>query len=278
MRALPTFAALVLLGAQGTAQHQAGNSASSATYFMAAVELGSGADADTLLYRLQGSQGSGVVVEPDSSSLTYRMRGGFYGALTSPVLGQPWLTGATPFFVKQLGNPNLTLHGTELWLGPTPVMTLGGQLAGTILRTAHQMVVSVPDQPVPGYQPVVFTNTAGTTRLNEGIGVLPMIEKREPLNGTDPNYIRIHALQTDIVLLVLSGAPSLGIQLFDYRHYLLLDPNQVLFLDAFFVGDPSGKTTIPLPPYPSGLVWVQALAFTLDPGYAPASWTNAVAL
>jgi hypothetical protein len=270
--------AAAVLGTAAAAQHQAGNTASSATYFMAAIELGSGDDADTFLYRLQSSQGSGVVVEPDASSTTYRMRGGFFGALTSPVLGQPWLTGATPFFVKQVGNPNITLHGTELWLGPTPTVTLGGQTATTILRTVHQMVVTVPDQPVPGYQPVVFSNLAGTTRLNEGIGVLPMIEKREPLNGADPNYLRIHALFTDIVLLVLSGAPSVGIQLFDFRHLLLLDPGQVVFLDAFFIGDPDGKMTIPLPPYPSGLVWVQALAFTLDPGYAPASWTNAVML
>ena len=278
MRAFPAFVALLLLAALGTAQHQAGHAASSTTYFMAAVEFGSAEDAGTLLYRLRGSQGSGVVVEPDAASPTYRIRGGFYGASTAPVLGQPWLTGAQPFFLKRTGNGTLTLRGTELWLGPTPTVTIGGQPALVIARTVDQMQVSVPIQPVPGFQPVTFSNIAGASTMNEGVGVLPMIEKREPLNGADPNYIRIHTLPFDFVLLALGGAPGVGIQILDFYHQLLLDPGQVFFTNVFFIADPDGHLTIPIPPFPTGLVWVQGLAITADPSYTPGSWTNVVAL
>ena len=157
-------------------------------------------------------------------------------------------------------------------------MTIGGQFATTVVRTVSQMIVTVPNQPVPGFQPVVFSNSAGTTELPEGVGVLPMIEKREPLNGVDPNYIRIHTLPNDIVLLVLGGALGPGLQILDFGYQLLLDPGQVIFTDAFFVADPDGKTTIPIPPFPSGLVFVQALSITADPSYTPGSWTNPVAL
>jgi hypothetical protein len=278
MRAFLTTTALLLLSAFGAAQHQAGNAASSPTYFMAAVELGSAEDADTAIYRLRSSQGSGLVNEPDAGSSTYRMRGGFFGALTAPVLGQPWMTAARPFFLKRSNNGNLTVHGTELWLGPTPTVTIGGQPASVVGRTVDQMVVSVPLQPVPGFQSVTFTNTVGASILTEGVGVLPMIEKREPLNGVDRNYLRVHTLPFDVVLLVLASAPGPGFQVLDFNHVLLLDPGQVVATDAFFVGDPDGKTTIPLPPFPTGLAWLQALSFTADPSYFPASWTNVVAL
>ena len=49
----------------------AGNAASSATYFMAAVDFGSAEDANTPLYRLQGEQGSGVVAEPDAGRVEH---------------------------------------------------------------------------------------------------------------------------------------------------------------------------------------------------------------
>ncbi|MBL8751992.1 MAG: hypothetical protein JNK15_01720 [Planctomycetes bacterium] len=278
MLALRFAAAVSLLAAFGSAQHTTPNSASSPTYFLSAIDFGSGEDADTLLYRLRGEQGAGVVTEPDAASATYRMRGGFLGALTAPVTGQPWLTAARPFFLKPAGNGNLTLHGTELWLGPTPTITIGGQTAPVIARTVDQMLVSVPNQPVPGFQPVVFSNTAGSTVLPEGVGVLPMVEKREPLDGASPNYLRIHTMPFDVVLLILAESQGPGFQVLDFHYQLLLNPATVIFTDAFFVADPDGKTTIPIPPFPTGLVHVQALAVTADPSYYPASFTNPVAL
>lgn len=278
MKPLAITAVMLGLVASAGAQHTSGNAASSASYFLSAAEFGSAEDADTLLYRLRGTQGSGVVAEPDAGSTTYRMRGAFLGALTSPVLGSPWLTGVRPFWIKPSGNGNLTVHGTELWLGSPPTVTIGGAPAGVVTRTVDHMVVTPPTLTVPGFQPVQFTNSAGTSVLPEGVGVLPMMEKREPLNGADPNYIRVHALPFDIVLLVLAESTSPGIQVLDFNYQLLLNPATVVFTNAFFVTDAEGKTTIPIPPFPSGLLFVQSLAITSDPSYYPGMWTNPLAL
>jgi hypothetical protein len=278
MRALLFSVATTSFCAAAAAQHTSGYAASSPTWFLSAAEFGSAEDADTLLYRLRSTQGAGVVVEPDAASPTYRMRGGFTGALSAPVLGQPWLTGVRPFWIKPNGNSDLTVHGSELWLGPTPTVTIGGVPAGVVARTVDQMVITPPPLTVPGFQPVVTTNSAGSSVLPEGVGVLPMLEQREPLNGADPNHLRIHALPFDIVLLVLAGSQAPGIQVLDFQYVLLLHPSTVFFTDAFLVTGADGKTTIPLPPFPTGLVHVQALVITADPSYYPGMWTNPLAL
>ena len=105
-----------------------------------------------------------------------------------------------------------------------------------------------------------------------------MIERREPFNGADRNYLRIHTLPFDVVLLVLGGGFGPGIQILDFHHQLLLDLGSVFYTDAFLVADPEGITTIPLPPFPPGLLFVQALDITADPDDFPGSWTNALAL
>ena len=107
MRALLIPALVPLLAAFGVAQQQISGSASSQTYFLAATEFGSGGEADTLLYKLQPSQGTGLVVEPQSQSANYVMVGGFPAALTAPVTGRLWMSGVRPFFVPQVGNPLL---------------------------------------------------------------------------------------------------------------------------------------------------------------------------
>lgn len=278
MRALLPQTLALMLGAMCSAQHTASNAASSQSYFLSAVEFASGSDSNTLLYRVQSSQGTGVVTEPDAASATYRIRGGFTGALTSPVLGQPWLTGVLPYYVKPSGNGNLTLHGTELWLGPSPLITVGGLAATNVVRTVDKMVIAMPTQPVPGYQPVTFTNAAGTSTLPEGVGVLPLVEKREPLNGFDPNFVRFRAQQGDFVVLVVGLALSAPLQVLDFQYQLLLDPNQVTLTDLLFVGNPDGTITIPLFGFPTGIAHVQVLALTTDPAYAPGMWSNVVLL
>lgn len=280
MRALGLLVAALGLAASAAAQQAISGSASSPTYFVAASNFGSGEEADTAFYKLQPSQGAGVVVEPDAASSTYRMRGGFPAALTSPTLGTMLLTGARPFYLKPVDNPTLTLHGTQLWLGNTPTVNVGGATgpAGVILRSVDQIVVNLPPLTVPGLQNVTVTNSTGASVLVEGVGVLPMMEKREPLNGADPNELRIRTLPGDVVLLALGGSTVPGIQVLDFDYLLLLNPNDVYVTTAFFVTDPEGLTRIPLPPYPSGFLYTQSLVITADPSYTPGSWTNAVAL
>lgn len=276
--------ASLLLGASGVAQAAGTGSStgasSSATYFISAVEFSSGGEADSLFYKVRSAVGSGVVTEPDASSTTYRIRGGFFGAFTAPMLGTPWITGASPMFVKPSGSQTLTLHGTELWTGTGPIVTVGGAAASVVSRTASQAQVTVPPQPIPGYQPVTFTTSAGQTKLDSGVGVMPMVETREPLNGWDPNFLRFHVSAGDFVILGLATSlfPA-GITIADWKYKLLLDPNEIVLTDSYFVGDPEGKLTLTIPPFfASGQVHVQALVLTNDPTYAPASFTNVQSL
>ncbi|HEX6810465.1 MAG TPA: hypothetical protein VF384_02475 [Planctomycetota bacterium] len=278
MRTLLVSTLLPLLGTVGVAQQQISGSASSQTYFLVASEFASGDEANTLLYNLRPAQGAGLVAEPTSQSATYAMFGGFPAALSASVIGRPWLTGAEPFYVPQLGGSQLILHGTEMWLGGTPTVTIGGQVVNVGSRSADTVVVTKVNQPVPGLQRVEITNNLGTTALEEGIGVLPMLELREPMNGTDPNRIRYHGAPGDLVLL------GVGVNLAPipwvfpgFGYSLQLDPAN-LFLTLLYVSDAEGKVNIPLPPHPSGFFRVQALVATNDPGFAPGSWTNPLLL
>lgn len=278
MRAFLATTLGLLLGAHGAAQNQGTNSAASANYFVASIEFGSAEDTNTAIFRLQGSQGSGVVNEPDASSATYRMRGGFYGALTSPVLGQPWLTGTAPYYVQPRTAQNVVLHGTELQLGSSPLVTVGGQPVTNVVRTVDQMTVNIPAQQVPGPKSVAFTNNVGSTTLVDGLVVLPVVEKREPLNGFDPNFVRFRAQAGDFLVLVVGLAPVAGLAVLDFHHQLLIDPNQVTLTDLLFVGNADGTITIPLFGFPTGIAHVQVLALTTDPAYAPGMWSNMVVL
>jgi hypothetical protein len=275
MRAFAVCLPLLLL-APLAAQQQFSGASSSQNYFMAAVELGSGEDADSTLYRLRSSQGSGVVVEPDASSATYRMRGGFFGALSAPLTGQPWLTAVRPFFVPQTGSPNLTLHGTEMYLGSTPTVQIGGQPASTGARFVDRMVATLPDQPAPGFQPVLVSNNLGQTVLNEGVGVLPMFYLREPADGYERTELRYQGTPGDMMILALGiGQVQNGYVLPGYRYALQIDPNLILATNFFAVLDPEGTMTLQLPRFaPTNLLRVQSLVLTNNPGYAPGSWTN----
>lgn len=278
MRTLIISTLLPLLGAAGEAQQQISGSASSQSYFLVTAELANGEETNSLLYNLRPSQGNGLVVEPISQSSTYVILGGLPAMLSTPVIGRPWVTGVSPFYVPQFGQPQLILHGTEMWLGGTPTVSIGGQNAPVSGRTADTVLVTMPVQPVPGLQPVQITNNLGTTTLNEGVGVLPMLELREPMNGTDPNRIRYHGSSVDFVILGIGThlAPA-GLVLPGFNYSLQLDPNTVL-LTLAYLADAEGRFDVPLPPFPSGWFRVQALVWSSDPGYAPGSWTNELPL
>ena len=278
MRTLFISTLLPLLGAMSAAQQQISGSASSQTYFLVAADWSNGEETNTLLYNLRPSQGNGLVVEPISQSSTYLILGGFPAMLSAPIIGQPWITGVSPFYVPQFGQPQLVLHGTEMWLGGMPTVTIGGQNATVSGRTADTVMVTAPVQPVPGLQPVQITNNLGTTTLHEGVGVLPMLELREPMNGTDPNRIRFHGSSGDLVVFGIGTnlAPTPWVWP-GYGYSLQLDPSSVL-LTLVYLPDAEGRFDVPLPPFPSGWFRVQALVWTNNAGYAPGSWTNVLPL
>ena len=149
-----------------------------------------------------------------------------------------------------------------------------------VSRAVDEITATASLQLKPGYQPVTLTTGAGSSRLDAGVGVLPMIDTPEPLNGWDPNALRFHVSQGDFLIFGLaSRVLPVGIQIEDWNHSLLLDPNDIVLTDSFFVGDPEGKLTLTIPPFfASGQVHCQALVITNDPTYAPASFTNVLSL
>jgi hypothetical protein len=280
MRAFSTLALPLLALAPLTAQQQFSGASSSSNYVISSVELGSGEEADTLLYKVQPSQGAGVVVEPDCASATYVITAGFPAVLDATVTGSPWMTAVRPFFVPQFGNPTVRLHGTEMFLGSTPTVTIGGQPAAVGGRTVDEILVTLPDQPVPGFQPVVVTNGLGSTILTEGVGVLPLLENREPMNTATPIEIRYQGTQNDLMILALGfGTTPTPLTLPGYGYSLQLEPSGLITSTFYFVSSPDGRLEIHGPAIPFvGLFHVQALVLTDNPGYAPGSWTNATVL
>lgn len=192
----------------------------------------------------------------------------------------PWVTGVTPRFVKPSGAPTIQLRGSQLAAGSNPVVEIGDAVATVISRAGDQVSATVPTLAVPGYKSVTLTTSTGSSRLDSGIGVLPMIDTPEPLNGWDPNALRFHVSQGDFLIFGLGMTLStVGLQFEDWKYRLMLDPNDIVLTNAYFVSDPEGKLTLAIPPFfASGVVHCQALVITNDPSYAPASFTNVLSL
>ena len=256
----------------------AAQSASSRNYFLSSVELASGEEADTLLYKLRPAQGAGLVPEPDSRSTHYVMTGGFPATLDAPVIGRPWITGVRPFYVPQRGSPTLTIHGTELNLGPSPTVTIGGQTASVGVREVDRMSVTLPVQPVPGYQRVLVSNTMGDTVLTSGVGVLPMLELLCPLQSTVPGGLRFRGTVGDVMILALGIAIAPTPFVLDGFGYSLQIDQSFLAVSSGYVLSGSDTIDFVVPPLTViGTILVQAFDFgSTNPGYAPGSFTNVV--
>ncbi|MFO1050906.1 MAG: hypothetical protein U1F36_01670 [Planctomycetota bacterium] len=278
MHKLLITASLLCCATSLVAQHKQSGSSSSQTWFLSCIELASGEEQDTLLYKLRPAQGAGVVPTPCASSATYVLDGGFPAMLDAPVTGQPWMTAVRPQFVPQRGNPTLTVHGTELDLGPTPGLTFGGSPATPGPRLVDSFQVTLPDQPVPGYQPVVLTSPLGNSILSEGIGVLPMVELSCPTQTNTPDGIRFRGTQGDAFVIGLSfGLAPVPFVLAPYGYEFQLDFG-LLVLTPGVVLSSSDTYELVVPPLAiTGLMYVQTFTFaTSNPGYAPGSFSNVV--
>lgn len=281
MRALLLLLASVAgAAASAVAQDRAGVAYSSPSYFLTAIDLGSGEEADSAAHKLRQVLGTGVVAEPFSGSATYFLRGGFPAMLTSATMGAPMLAGMTPFFVGQVGSPSAVAAGFDLLPGGLPTITIGGQPATVTQWTTDHVTVDVPDQPVPGFQPVTLTNGVGTARLERGVAVLPLLFNREPLNVATPLHSTLVATQGDIALLVLSfGRLPAPVPVLDARYGLMLDPSLLITTAMITVTEADGTFVLQAPPLPIvGQLYYQALVITTNPTYAPWSWTNDVTL
>jgi hypothetical protein len=257
----------------------AAQSASSAAFFLATGETAAGGSCQSFVHKLTGTLGCGAPAQR-AVSPAFVLLGGFTAGAEAPVTGRPWLAGVAPRFSPMGGGAALTLHGTELDLGPTPAVTIGGQAAVAGARTRDAIQTVLPPQPAPGYLDVVVANLHGTTTLPRGIGILPLVEKVQPARDFEPFDLLYRGTQGDLIVwCVAASAPALGIRLPGFGHAYELDPFNPIILPVTVATDPLGEFRLGVPPVSlAGPIFVQCLAVSFNPGYAPGSFTNFIRL
>jgi IPT/TIG domain-containing protein len=257
----------------------AAQSASGTTQFLVASEVAAGGSTQSFAHRLTGTLASGPLAKR-ATSTGYVLLGGFPAAIETPASGTPWLTHVAPAYAPLLGGTALTLHGTELNLGPVPQITIGGVAAVPGARTNATMQTTLPQQPVPGYQPVTVQNSYGSSTLPTGIGVLPLIDFPVAHQPNVPLGLRYLGAQGDQFVLALAlGSNAAPLVLPPFHHGLQLDLFTLVVLPAIPVTDPSGELTIGLPAVaPPVPIWLQGFSLSQNPGWSPGSFTNVTRL
>jgi hypothetical protein len=257
----------------------AAQAASGTTHFLVASESSAGGTTQSFVHRLTGTLSSGVPAAR-ATSPGYVLLGGFPAAIETTATGTPWLTHVTPGHGPLLGGTAVTLHGTELNLGPVPQITIGGVAAVPGARTNATLQTVLPRQPRPGYQAVTVQNTSGSSTLSKGIGVLPLIEFPVAHQSNVPLDLRYRGARGDQFVLALAlGSNPFPLVLPPFHHGLQLDLFTLFVLPPITVTDPGGVLTIGLPAAaPAVPIWFQGFSFSQDPGWFPGSFTNVARL
>jgi hypothetical protein len=280
MKRIAVNAVIALLVLTGGLSAQA---ASSTTYFLPGCEASNGGVAGSTTFRLEASFGSGVV-PTRAASTNYRLLGGFNAAIETPAAGRPWLTGVRPLHGPILGGTaRYDVHGTELQLGAATNVTIGGRTAPVVSRTRDKVVVTLPAQPAPGWQPVTATNAGGTAYLPRGIGILPMVDRPQVIEINQPFRVTYRGTPGDVVFLAVAGGKlPFAISIPPYHHGLELNIGALIgpVAGPFVVTDPSGELHLDFPGIPFVRpIYVQMLGLpAFNPGYVPGSFTNVMAL
>lgn len=257
----------------------AAQSASSASWFLVAGEVGPGGSCQSFLHSLTGTASAGAPAAFAVSS-SFVLLGGFPAAIGTPAAGSPWLSGVEPVFAPLLGGTALTLHGTGLNLGPTAAITVGGQTATMGARTNATVQTAVPPQPQPGYQPVVVQDPFGASTLPRGMGILPLLDLPVAHQSNVPFRLRYFGAQGDLVVIGLAfGISPVTIPVPPFHHGLQLDLMSLFAMPLMSVASADGVLSLNLPAVvPSGPILFQAVSLTQDPGWFPGSFTNVVRL
>ena len=265
-----TSAVALCCTAAGTTQ-----AATSKGHVLAQSELSNGRTSQSTKYVLQSAIGQGATARR-SSTTKYLLEGGFPATLSVSARGQPWLTAVRPAAATLRSKAALTLHGTELDLGTNPTVHIGGQKAAIVSRSRETITTVLPLQPAPGWQPVTVQNNLGTTVLPRGLAVLPLIETRPAAADGVPIELVFRGTKGDSILWAMGigqGPP----QVLSGAHFgfAILPPTFIIYT-GFAIADQNGELKLfsGAPRYPTGLIYLQALFLTTNPGYAPACFSN----
>jgi hypothetical protein len=251
--------------------------ASSTNHFLASFEFGAGGRASSSNHVLHASFGDGAVAAR-ASTANHELTGGFNAALDAATTGRPWLSTVSPRYTAMRSGASVTIFGTELNLGST--VTIGGQAATVQTKAKDRITIALPNQPVPGWQPVTVNSTSGNHTLGQGIGILPMLETGPAAASDVPFSIVFRGSPGDTIVWALGVAPITPIPLGGFGYGFGLNPGLMMMLPGFGMPSADGvfKMSFPATTYPTGLIYVQAVFASSNPGYAPGAFTNILRL
>lgn len=271
---LSACAAVLGLGALVAAQ-----AATATAHTLLQHELSDGRQTNSSTYRLDGAFGVGATARR-ATSQSYVLQGGFSSTLDVSGTGKPWLTAVQSRFITLLGQPTVRLKGTELHLGTRPTVRIGGIATTVVTRTPHQLTTTVPLLRQPGWLPVEVQNSLGTTILPRGIGVLPLLDTDPaPTSGKDFDLV-FRGTKGDIVHWAMGIGESPPLTVPGVHFGFALNPTLFIVFTGFAITNDDGVLRIPIKAqtYPVGLIYLQAMFLSPNPGYAPGAFSNVIRL
>lgn len=274
----PLLLALVLtwMPVVATAQkHADGSGSSSLTYFSEVHAVADGGYARSATYAVTATIGQ--MVGGAASSATYAVHGGFVPALDAVSI-EPWLTYATPSYVMPRSKDLVWLSGARLDLG-APTVTVAGRPAAVVASSATDVAIRMPALSEPGWHSIELHNASGTTSLERGIGVLPLLYT-EGAPASEVEYdIVFRGSRGDVVLWALGVSPGIRLSIAPYLHGLTISSSYIKLLPSMMVSANNGEVRFGVPTMPTTMaIYVQGLFVTSNPGYAPGSFSNLLKL
>jgi len=271
--------AIALLAAPLKSQRDGGGSASSSTFLLPSSVLGGGGPSASKTYKLTASFGSGVTANA-SASHTFKLLGGFCATLEAKLALSPWVTAVSPLYAPLKGGTKFQVNGSNLHLGASTSVQVGTQHAVVSTRGRAFVRATTPAQSTPGWHDVRVTAGGNSSTLPRAMGVLPMLDLERPAIPGVPFDVSFRGSKGDAVVWMLSGgSASHAFTLPGFGHKFDLDIFTVMIITTMPILSPDGTASLPLP----GVLWtrpirLQGLVLTLNPGYAPGSFTNVVQL
>ena len=143
-------------------------------------------------------------------------------------------------------------------------------------RTAESITTGLPMQFEPGWLSVEISNSHGTTVLPRGVGVLPLIETDPaPASGKEFDLV-FRGTKGDQVIWALGLSQSRPLIVTGLNFGFALGPPPYIILSGFQITRDDGvlRFSSRAQKFPAGLLYIQAVFLSANPGYAPGSFSN----
>lgn len=267
-------ASLALVMGSVAAQNVTDNSGSaSVSYFSESRTSADGGRSTSASYALQSSIGNH---DPNFSvSPSYQLRGGFTSTIDTTANG-PWVTAATPHYVTPRNSSLVWLRGTQLsFAGPATTVTVSGKPATVVASSSTDVAVRVPPLLAPGWHPVTVKNSLGSSSLERGFGVLPILYTEGAPASEKAFDLIFKGTKGDSVIWALGFGKGQPIPIGNFLHGFEMWTAFFRTLPTLPITADSGELRLSIPPVPFQVkVYVQGLFITKNPAYSPGSFSN----